>query len=85
MNKKGSSLMIALITGVLIFFAGMIILNFIIPEIGNARLSTALDCGNLSISDGNKITCLGVDLVAPYWIIVVIAAAGGALFAKLAL
>lgn len=82
MNKGGQTLFIAILVGVMIFIAGMVFMNYLGPEITNARAATALDCSNPAISDGNKLACLGVDLVVPYFIIIVISAAGGLITAK---
>ena len=83
MNNKGqiSSLGFSILIAVLIFAAGMIIMNFIKPEITNAR--TDLSCSTPSIiSDGTKATCLIIDGVIPYFILIVISAAGGLITSK---
>lgn len=76
MNKKGN-IGISIIVAITLFIAGMIFTNFITTEVSTARTTTALDCQNSSISDGNKMTCLAVDSVVPYYIILVFSAAGG--------
>lgn len=81
-NKKGAGLLAAGAIAVLIFMAGMIFLNFIKPEVTEARSATGLDCTNSSITDGAKVSCLGVDATVPYFIIAVISAAGGIIGAK---
>jgi len=79
MNKGGSVLLFSIITAVFLFAAGMIFLNFIMPEIDTAR--TALDCAG-NISDGAKVLCLGTDLLIPYLIITIISISGGILTAR---
>lgn len=64
----------------MIFFAGMLIANFLTQDVTTFR--TAMDCTNQSISDGNKITCLVGDLVMPYFIWAIISLAGGIVIAK---
>ena len=80
MNKKGSG-MFVVIMAFMIFMAGMVFMNFITPEVTTAR--TAMDCTNSTISDGAKVTCLGVYLVAPYIILIIISAAGGIIIDKI--
>lgn len=83
MNNKGQ-LGISIIVAIMIFIVGMITINILKPEITTARASTALDCGNISISDGTKLTCLMVDFTIPYFFIVILAAAGGLIVSKFA-
>ena len=83
MNKKGSGLGIAIIISIMFFIVGLTMINFITPEVTRTRASNALDCSNATgISDGNKLTCLAVDLVVPYFILLVFSAAGGYITAK---
>ena len=83
MNKKGSGLGITIMVTIIFFLIGMIMINFVTPEVSRARLPDALDCSNAAgISDGNKLTCLAVDLVVPYFILLVFSAAGGYITAK---
>lgn len=79
MNKKGSGLGIAIIVAIMFFIIGLMAINYITPEVTRTRLpNTGLDCANAtSISDGNKLTCLAVDLAVPYFILLVISAAIG--------
>ena len=85
MNSKGQTggLGIAIIVAVMLFIIGLMSVNFITGEVTNARDATALDCSNTAvISDGTKLTCLAVDLVVPYFIILVFSAAGGYITAR---
>ena len=80
-NKRGNMLASVMIA-IMLFMIGMIVVNFIKPEVLTAR--TGLNCANgASISDGTKLMCLGVDIVVPYFIILVFSIAGGILFEKL--
>lgn len=66
MNKKGQTIGIGIIIGIFIFIIGFSVLNVLKPEVTTARDSDNLNCGNASaISDGNKLTCLVVDLTIP--------------------
>ena len=88
MNKKAqtsgiSSLGIALMVAMFIFMIGMININFIKDEVTRARGADQLNCISDAVSDGTKITCLIVDIVIPYFIILIFAAAGGIITVKL--
>ena len=83
MNKRGQNWGLTIISAIMIFMMGMVVINLIKPEITNAR--SGLDCTNSSISDGNKLTCLGVDSTLPYFIMTIISLAGGALMARVKL
>lgn len=76
MNKKGSSLYLAVATGIILFMLGMLIIPFIKDSVTDTR--TNLQCStNSSISDGTKFTCLFVDTAVPYYIIIIISFVGG--------
>ena len=81
MNNKGQTMFIAIIVACMIFFAGAIMVNFFKDDITSAR--TSMDCTNPTISDGSKLTCLGIDIVIPYFIIVFLSAAGGLIASRL--
>ena len=85
MNSKGQTMFMAIIIACMIFFAGVITVNFIKDDVTTARLSTAMDCTNSSISDGSKVVCLGIDLAVPYFIVLFLSAAGGLIAARLML
>jgi len=83
MNNKGQTIMLAILTAIIIFIVGMLMVNFFKDEIDRARNATNLDCANTGvISDGTKLTCLAVDIVIPYFIITVISIAGGLITAR---
>jgi len=65
MNKKGN-IFFGVVIGIFIYMMGVLFLPFFTDDITTTR--TALDCSNSSISDGTKLTCLTVDVVAPYFI-----------------
>jgi len=69
----------------MIFLSGIIVINILKPEVTLARnVATGLNCSNADvISDGTKLTCLAVDLVIPYFIIIIISSAGGVIANKL--
>jgi uncharacterized membrane protein len=83
MNSKGQTMFIAIIVACMIFFAGVIVVNFFKDDITTARV--AMDCSNPAISDGSKVTCLGIDIVVPYFILIFLSAAGGLIAARLLL
>jgi len=83
MNNLGQGLLSSILIGVMIFMAGMLFTNFLKSDVTDARSAlVGLDCNNNTISDGNKVTCLGVDLVIPYFIWGVISASGGVIIAR---
>jgi hypothetical protein len=70
MNKKAQSLGLGIITGLFILIVGLMVVNFLMPEITNFRVD--MNCANPSeISDGTKLVCLMSDATIPYWIILV--------------
>ena len=84
MNNKGQ-IGIAVVSALMIFMVGMLVVNILKPEITTARSATGLDCGNASgISDGTKLTCLAVDFVVPYFILIILSASGGVIMSRVA-
>ena len=90
MNNKGQ-MGIAIVTAIMIFMVGMVVVNILKPEITTARSSASgLDCANTtftngsSISDGTRLTCLVIDFTIPYFIIIIFSVAGGAIVGRLA-
>ena len=83
-SKKAQSMGIAVVIAITLFIIGMTVVNILKPEVTSARSSTGLNCTG-DISDGTKLTCLAVDLVIPYFIIIIISAAGGLITARLVL
>lgn len=82
MNKKGSILMAILVAGI-VFASGMLIVNFLRLDVNIATAD--MDCNNVNISDGSKITCLGLDIGIPYFFVLIISLASGILAARLTL
>ena len=72
---------LAVIAAIMIFIVGMSAVNLLKPEITTLTGITGLNCSNSSaISDGNKLTCLAVDISIPWVLISIIAVAGGLIF-----
>jgi len=68
---------------IMFFIIGLTMINFLTPEVTRTRASDQLNCANASaISDGNKLTCLAVDMVVPYFILIVFSVAGGYITSK---
>lgn len=84
MNRKGQ-IGLSVILTITFFLIGMATLNFIRDEITDVRLADSLDCSNISISDGNKLTCLTVDIALPYFILLIISASLGVITSKIIL
>jgi hypothetical protein len=81
-NKKGSAL-VTIVVAVAFFMFGILIIGLLFPDISLAKASDSLDCSNMSISSGNKIACLGVDIIVPVFIISLLTIGGGAVILKL--
>lgn len=81
MNKRGS-IIFGIIIAIMIFMAGLTMLNFVKNDVDTARDPSALDCANTSISDGTKLTCLGADATIPIGFIFILSAAGGVIATK---
>lgn len=76
MKKKGQAALLGVMIGVMIFMLAMLFINPITDVITEARGVSQLDCANNSISDGQKATCLVVDVTLPYFIVACLAVAG---------
>ena len=87
MTNKGqtsiSALGFSVVVAIFMFIIGMTIFNFIIPQVDTARSTENLDCSNPNISDSTKLTCLAVDLVVPYYIILIFSVTGGVITYRL--
>jgi hypothetical protein len=81
MNKKAEitnlSVGIAVVVAIFLFMVGIMNVNFIKDEVSRTRNVENLNCADSSISDGAKLACLAVDLVIPYFIIIILSASGG--------
>ena len=80
MNKRGTGLLFGIIVAFMIFASGVLVVNLIKGDVDDAR--TGLNCSDVTISDGAKLTCLGVDLAIPYFIIAFVSIAGGIVSAR---
>jgi hypothetical protein len=81
-NSKGQIALVSLMIGVFIFMLGMGFIDPIKDVISETRGVSQLDCSNNSITDGAKMTCLAVDLILPYFIVVVLGVAGAWISAR---
>ena len=81
-KKKGNFMMTAIIALAFWMF-GILIIGLIMPDISITRSSDSLDCSNMTISDGNKLSCLGVDMIVPAFILSLLIIGGGAVILKL--
>ena len=82
MNNK-ANIMMGVFMAVFIFLFGMIYINYLPDSVTAAQNSDNLDCSNSSITDGQKLTCLGTDIIVPGFIIIILSIAGGAITSKL--
>ena len=86
-NKRAQTLGLAIIIAITLFIVGMLSINYIKPVVTIARDATHLDCANTAdfpagISDGTKLLCLTVDLVIPYFIILIFSISGGIIVSR---
>ena len=85
-NKKGAieQLGLMIITAFMLFMTGMLFVAPIMDSVAPAR--AGLNCTSpATISDGTKMTCLFVDGIVPYFIILILSIAGGAIISKFAI
>ena len=82
MNRRGQVMLVGLMIGIIAFMAAMVFIDPIKDVVTVSRGATQLDCSNDSISDGNKMTCLMVDLLLPGFIGVVFGLAATAIGSK---
>lgn len=81
MNKKGQTLGIGILSAIIIFLVGMMMISFLLTEVSNAR--TDLNCANADdITDGTKLLCLMIDTTVPYWIWLVFSVVIGIVVAR---
>lgn len=81
MNNRGQ-LSLAIINAIFIFIIGMLIINFLMPEVTDFR--TNMNCDSYTtISDGTKLLCLVGDVVVIYWIWLVFSIVIGIILARL--
>jgi len=76
MNKEGQTIGFAILWAIIIFMVGVLIIPFIGDEVTRTTGTSQLDCNNSTISDGTKLTCLAVDIVIPYFVIILLAIVG---------
>jgi len=81
-NRRGQAALVGLMIGIMVFMLAMVFIDPIGDVIDVTRGADQLDCSNSTISDGNKATCLIVDLIMPYFIVIIIAVAGGWISAR---
>lgn len=79
-NKGGQTVMLSIMFAVVIFIFGALLLNFLPDLVTSAR--DGLSCSSSTISDGTKLTCLLVDGVVPYYILLLISLVGGILLSR---
>lgn len=82
LNKKGNMFLTISIV-VAFFMFGILIAGLLMPDVSITRDSDNLDCSNMTITDGNKMACLGVDSIIPALIIALVIIGGGAVVYKL--
>lgn len=71
---------LGLVLAAFVVLAAFIMLPPLSEFIDLAR--TTLDCNNVSISLGEKITCLSIDLYLPYFVLITIFAVAGYIIIK---
>jgi flagellar biosynthesis protein FlhB len=82
MNNRGQVMLLGLMFALFFFIFAIAVIPVLKYFIVDARSPTSMDCTNISISLGQQITCLIVDLMLPYWVGCTIAAGLSYLFVK---
>jgi len=82
MNNKAQTLGLGIIFFIMFFLIGMLCVNLLKPEITTARSSAGLNCAG-DISDGTKLACLAVDIVLPYFFIIIFSLCGASIMGRL--
>lgn len=80
MNKKGQTVFYFFMIGVIIFLLTFGLASSLIKNSDKVRVD--MDCSNTSISTTEKISCTTVDLVAPFFLAILIGVGGTILLAK---
>ena len=75
MNKKGAA-MLAILFAIVYFMLGMILYQFLKPDITIQRDADHLNCA-LPDTAGDRFTCLILDAVIPIIILGILSTAGG--------
>jgi len=73
MNNKGQIAILGLMVLLFVVVIAIALADPLGEIIAGSRDATQLDCANASISTGQRITCLAVDLTLPLFIVAVIA------------
>lgn len=69
----------------MLFALGMLVVNFLKPDLGVSMNQMDCDQTQGNISDGSKVTCLGFSLIIPYFIVTIVSIAGGIVASRFAL
>jgi len=72
MNKKGQAALVGMMIFFFIVITALVLIHPLKDLVDEVRAPSQLDCGNTSITFGQKSTCLIVDLTVVYFIGVVI-------------
>lgn len=97
MNNKGN-LFLSVVVGIVILMVGILFISFVDGEVIRGQNSTydygggvdgrlGINCGNstdpnLTITDGGKLACLATEAVNPYFIVLILSVAGGAIVSR---
>lgn len=79
-SKKGQILLLGMMIAVFVFIFAILAAPVLKDMINYGR--GEMDCGNTSITTGQKVTCIAIDLILPYFIGSVIFGAVAYLFIK---
>ena len=81
-SKKAQYALVGLMSAIMLILFAFQLITPIKDQVTIARSAAYLDCTNSSITTGDKMTCIAIDLYLPYFIIVALAVAGGYLIGK---
>jgi len=76
MDKKGSTIFISLMLGILFFFLGLALASPLQQVIEEQMYDHQLNCTDSSISNQNKAVCTSIDVLLPLFVGVLFGFAG---------
>jgi hypothetical protein len=82
MENKKAQLGLAIINAIFVFIMGMLIINFLMPEVTNFRVNMNCD-SYTTISDATKLLCLVSDITIVYWIWLIFSITIGVIISRL--
>jgi len=77
MNKSGQVMIYGIMVFLLVFIVAVVITEPMVEFVNIGRDADHLDCENTTISTGQRLTCIIIDIQVPYFIATILASAAG--------